>query len=257
GGVGFYLPIAGLFPSVLVALLATGSYLLLHDAFVAAVVALSLQYMTFNLFHLDGLLDSADAFLGPGDKDRVQRILKDSHIGVYALFVGTVYLVLKIYLLGRGIETVAALAEKTGSAAVLGLPIVVLVTYPVSGRAAAALVGASLPPARSEGLGALVGRFSTVSVLAGIVVALLPAVAGLVLRISVAEAASSPVGLTLVPLAILPAMVAGWLCAFAPYKRRLGGFTGDALGLAVEAGEIWHLFFFFVVTVLVGGITIP
>lgn len=104
-------------------------------------------------------MDSADAFLGPGDPDRRAAILKDPHLGVYAVFTGIFYLVLKLAFIFRLLPYLGCCAPL-----VLG--------YPLSGRVVAALVPRLAPPARDDGLGALLRSGSAVRTLLGAVTGL-------------------------------------------------------------------------------------
>lgn len=200
---------------------------LFREPFLSAVSALSLQYAAFNIFHLDGLLDSADAMVGHIPPERRLAILKDSRIGAYAFFFG-----------------LAAMAAKAAAIAALGRlgPIAVaaaLVAAPVGGRAGGALVPLLAKPARPDGLGALMKGFSPLRLAAGWLLGSLPlaalwAIAGAapgnaagIWRTWAAAAAAS----------LLGALMGGvWMARL--YSRRVGGFTGDALGAAVEIGEL-------------------
>ncbi len=240
GGLDFWLPILGV-PAALAALLGFfGGSLLFRDPLPAAILGLGIQYFAFNLFHFDGLLDSADAFLGPGDPDRRAAILKDPHLGVYAVFTGIFYLVLKLAFIFRLLPYLGCCAPL-----VLG--------YPLSGRVAAALVPRLAPPARDDGLGALLRSGSAVRTLLGAVTGL--ALISFILYIlepllrifgSAALPVPDPVrnraveagfsaGIVLISAA-LPALLVSRI-----YRQGLGGYTGDALGTAVEGGELAHL----------------
>ncbi|MDR2096971.1 MAG: adenosylcobinamide-GDP ribazoletransferase [Spirochaetaceae bacterium] len=218
----FFLPITGLFPAVLgfvcyfAALRLTG----LH-AFAAA-AALFLQYIGYNLFHLDGLADTADAFLGSVSREKRFAILKDSRIGVYGLFAGIsapAFKFLLLYGLLRGVEN--------------PLSRLIVFVYPLAGRFAAGLIPCMTVPARQDGLGALAGSSKTGFALTGAIPAFL-VWAGL------SFAASAFSGLTLILAVCAAALLSGVLCAVfyaRVYGRGLGGFTGDALGAAIETGE--------------------
>ncbi len=238
----FWLPLVG-FPAMLAALLGFwGGMRLFRDPFIAAASGLVIQYLSFNLFHFDGLLDSADAFLGYGDRERRLAILKDPHLGVYALFTGVVYLLLKIGFLCRLLPHLAQYAP-------------LILAYPLSGRAAAALIPRLLPPARSDGLGALVrGGSAWRTVLGG--------TAGWALTGVTLEALGPLLGFfgqpadpgayfgwsrlpvvalsggTILASVLLATPLVAW-----GYRKGIGGYSGDALGAAVELGELFHLAF--------------
>jgi adenosylcobinamide-GDP ribazoletransferase len=223
----FYLPLIGL-PAALFAL--AGWFLaelLFRDHLVSALAALGFQYSAFNLFHLDGLLDSADAMAGHLAPERRLEILKDSRIGSYAFFYGFLVLAAKA-------AAIVALCR-------LGrLPLIAgLLAAPVGGRAAGALVPLLSKPARQGGLGALMRGFSPLRLVAGWALGSL----GLAVAWAISAAMpgnpapSWPIWAGAAGASLLGALVGG--CAMARlYAARVGGFTGDALGAAIEIGEL-------------------
>ncbi|MHC6204729.1 adenosylcobinamide-GDP ribazoletransferase, partial [Breznakiellaceae bacterium SP9] len=147
--IDFFLPIIGLFPALLVSGVFTLAFFATKETAVSVIVTLIAQYLCFNLFHLDGLADTADAFLGTVSKERRLEILKDSRIGVYGLFAALSALGLKAALL-------AALSGSPSlNPRVLFLNMLGLAAYPLSGRFAAALIPCISKPAHPGGLGAL------------------------------------------------------------------------------------------------------
>jgi Cobalamin-5-phosphate synthase len=54
----------------------------------AITASIALQYFLFNLFHFDGLIDSADALLPAATRERRLEILKDPRIGSYGFSAG-------------------------------------------------------------------------------------------------------------------------------------------------------------------------
>lgn len=231
---GFFIPVIGIFGAMLVSLAGFGGVYFFHDAFLAAVVALVLQYAAFNLFHFDGLLDSADALAVFGGKEKRLTILKDVHVGSFALFCGVVYLVTKVYLLCRGLRYLqdlpGGLVENVGLLAVLA-------SYCVSGRAAGAFLPALLKPARTGGLGVLLSGSSLTSALFGTVAAI--AIVSLPHLLTMGSGLDALFLIPAIAGFTLSAVFSGLL-----YKRKIGGYTGDAIGLAIEIGELAHLFLF-------------
>jgi len=215
-GMGAYLAAVGLPAALLVLAVLSAARLAGADPFLAALAALSAQYFAFNLFHLDGLLDSADALLGQGSREERLRILRDPRLGSFAFFAGFVVLAAKLHLLGA--QSVFWL-------------------YPVAGRAAAALVPCALEPARAEGLGAALAGYKRGAALAG-------SAAALAVSVGIAAGAAYFSGQAAGPAAVRAAVwlacgvLAGFLPAVLAFGRGLGGFSGDALGLAVELGEL-------------------
>jgi adenosylcobinamide-GDP ribazoletransferase len=234
----FYLPLTGLLPAFLGFLVFLGSSALTESPFIQIILILLAQYLCFNLFHLDGLADTADAFLGNFSKEQRFAILKDSRIGVYGLFAAFGVLSLKTALLVR----LSPFFFRFSAC---------LFAYPLTGRFSAALVPCMTKPARSGGLGVLVKDARPARCLGGILTGLLLWTA-LALGSGKALSALIPLGFA-VPFAggLLPGMLllilppaAGVVSAFffaRLYRRTLGGYTGDTLGAAVETGELLHL----------------
>jgi adenosylcobinamide-GDP ribazoletransferase len=256
----YWLPVIGLFPALVVLLLFTCFYVSGIDSFAAVVVTLVAQYLCFNLFHLDGLMDTADAFLGTADREKRLSILKDSRVGVYGFFAGFAALSLKAAFL----RLVFIMPPPHSSLSPGNFPPAALFfAFPLFGRFSAALVPCMAKPASPGSLGALTKDARTSHCVAGIVTALVcfglcvfvwallwnalslrPAAAG---SIPLPETASQPylsavaraliyAGLCLVLISPLTA----WFYA-RTYRDSLGGYTGDALGAAIESAEILSL----------------
>jgi adenosylcobinamide-GDP ribazoletransferase len=235
GRLDFHLPLVGLPAALLAFLTLAGAAAAGFDSTPAALSCLAVQYLAFNLFHLDGLMDSADALLGHGDKEKRLAILKDSRIGVYAFFAGFVCLSFKTAL-------IAGIARRMPGAEASLLAL--LFAYPVAGRAAGALVPALIPPARPEGLGAIAAGARIHRIAAGTTVALATiwattAVAGIVAARFDSAVFWGRAALSL-GLALIAAIVAAATIAWS-YRSAVGGYTGDAQGAAVELGELAYL----------------
>ena len=124
---------------------------------VAALAALT------RALHLDGFMDTCDALLGGFDRERRLEILRDPHVGAFAV-VGVVCLLLV------KLAALTALPEgsRTG----------ILILFPCLSRAAMLLVMQSFPYARREGLGTpFVSRSSRFGPWAGLLIAGAAAVA--------------------------------------------------------------------------------
>lgn len=178
----------------------------------AAAVALATTIWLTGALHEDGLADVADGFGGgrtPGDK---LRIMRDSRIGSY----GTLALVL-------------AVLARTGAIATIAEPAAVAAAMVSAGavsRAALPAVMATLPPARTDGLAAGVGRPHP-------------------LRAAAAVAIAALITALLLGGAAIGALIAGGVGALAVAllaRRQLGGHTGDVLGAVQQLTEIGALF---------------
>ncbi|HDS1816799.1 adenosylcobinamide-GDP ribazoletransferase [Pseudomonas putida] len=91
-----------------------------------AALLLTLWVLLSGALHLDGLADSADAWLGGfGDRERTLRIMKDPRSGPIAVVTLVLVLLLKFcalwVLVERGVGVELVLAPVVGRAAMLGL----------------------------------------------------------------------------------------------------------------------------------------
>ncbi|PYB71595.1 adenosylcobinamide-GDP ribazoletransferase [Pseudomonas sp. LB-090624] len=91
-----------------------------------AALLLTLWVLLSGALHLDGLADSADAWLGGfGDRERTLRIMKDPRSGPIAVVTLVVVLLLKFcalwVLVEQGVGAQLLLAPLIGRAAMLGL----------------------------------------------------------------------------------------------------------------------------------------
>lgn len=237
-GLDFHLPLVGVAVAAATAGSLLAAALLFRSAYAAAFCALFVQYRLFNLFHLDGLVDTADALEGGSDAQRCLEILKDPRVGTYGLFAGFCALAAKLGLLAA---TAARLLEGGASPWTMAA----VLAYPVAGRAAAAAVPALLPPAREGGLGRMAAGSRLRRTFAGSAAA----VAAWVVLCTAAILVSASLFAAALPVAPdLPFVLA---CAALPlgaaastarvvrgYGKKIGGYTGDALGAAVELGEL-------------------
>lgn len=202
-----YYPLVGLLIGALLLVLAwapVGG----GDTLRAAILLAAWVFASGGL-HLDGLADSADAWVGGlGDRERTLAIMKDPNCGP----AGVVALVMVLLLKFAALQ--ALLAHDAWTALALA---------PLLGRTAMPALFLTTPYVRPGGLGEVLARslprraawFVVLVVLAGV-----PAVTGVQ---------------ALWPLsAALAAFV--WLRML--MKRRLGGATGDTAGAMVEIVEI-------------------
>ena len=232
----FYIPFIGFIVSVLLFGMYAGLSNIIPDPFIVVLAILIVQYLLFNLFHFDGYLDTADAFFCFADREKRLAILKDSSTGAFALFFGAVYIGAKLYLLTKtGVYFYILGGDPFSKWALIFL----FFSYPLTGRTAAALIPLVAKPAREGGLGASMKEAKPYTALFGLLLAHIP---GIALYIG-AYILFSSVSL-LFFLSCGGAFLAFILTA-AAYNRKAGGYTGDAFGLAIETGEILHVFIFY------------
>ena len=185
---------------------------------VAAGLALVVGVLLTGAFHEDGLADTCDALGGSVSRERALAIMRDSRIGSY----GSLAL-----LLNTGLRW-AALAALSAGAGALAL----LIMHPAARGGAALLMGrlvylreddskakpvaAAQPPTEQRWMllfgllpALLLGGFAPLATLAG-----------------------------LAATAVVHLYCRRW------YRRRLGGYTGDALGACEQLGETAFLLAF-------------
>jgi adenosylcobinamide-GDP ribazoletransferase len=163
--------------------------------------ALAVTMLLTGALHEDGLADTADGLGGGRNPARKMEIMRDSRIGSYGALALSMSLLIRF-----------------SAIAVIAHPESALVTAGVLGRGAMIVPLMLLPPARPDGMGAIVGHPPMIAAALGL--ALSAAVAWLVLggRPAIAAVmAAAGVGLVVTGLV--------W--------RQIGGYTGDTLG-AVE-----------------------
>ena len=205
----FYPLVGALFGGVLwgVSALLAGTPLMLHAA-----LLLTVWVMLSGGLHLDGLADSADAWLGGfGDRERTLTIMKDPRSGPIAVVTLVLVLLLKFCALLALIEQQQAMA---------------LLIVPLIGRSALLGVFLTTPYVRAGGLGQALADH-------------LPRKAGwwvLVLSAAVCVALAGYAGLWALMLATL-----GFVWLRHLMMRRLAGTTGDTAGALLELLEVLML----------------
>jgi adenosylcobinamide-GDP ribazoletransferase len=202
----FYPLVGLLFGGILWGLnwLMLGAPLLLHAA-----LLLTVWVLLSGALHLDGLADSADAWLGGfGDRERTLTIMKDPRSGPMAVVTLVLVLLLKFAALLALIEQQHALA---------------LIIVPLLGRSALLGLFLTTPYVRAGGLGQALAdhlprsagkRVLAVSGLACVLIAGLSGFFALVLAV----------------------VLFAWLRRV--MLRRLGGTTGDTAGALLELLEV-------------------
>ncbi|MFP1683877.1 adenosylcobinamide-GDP ribazoletransferase [Alloalcanivorax sp. C16-1] len=171
----------------------------------AAALLLLVWVALTGALHLDGLADSADAWLGGyGDRARTLAIMKDPYCGP----AGAVAIVLVLLV---KVTALAALLAGGGTLALL--------VAPVLARAGCAGLFLALPYVREQGLGSGQARHIARS------------------AVGLSMLAAALLALLLGQGAALLVTVAVFVGGAALMRRRLGGFTGDTAGALVEGVE--------------------
>lgn len=198
-----FFPVVGL----LIGMLLVGLHALLWPANpgVLAALLLAIWVLLTGGLHLDGLADSADAWIGgQGDRDRTLAIMKDPRSGPIAIVV------IVLILLNKFAALQALLADDARIA---------LLLTPILGRTVIVLLLITTPYVRPGGLGAPYANFLP-RLSSGLLVLLIVAATAILLGWQ------GSVLITMLGVSVL-GMRHGLMA-------RLGGVTGDTLGAACE-----------------------
>ena len=186
-------------------------------AMAAALLSTIATVLLTGAFHEDGLADVADGLGGSADRARALEIMKDSRIGAFGAIALVLALGLKVALLavlaGGGVEVVACALVGAHVLSRLA-PLFLIRWLPYVGDSGASK---AKPLADAIGAGALVTGVLW-SIPAGLPVLL----------------AQGPARV----LAMVLACAAGAALMARLFRRRLQGFTGDALGATQQVCEL-------------------
>ncbi|ABR30718.1 cobalamin synthase [Thermosipho melanesiensis] len=125
-----YFPLVGYIPGIL--FFFGGSF----ENFLLKILFLILGYYFFDLFHFDGFLDTLDGFLNQSSKEKRLEIMSKGDVGPFAVFFGTLYVVVFWTLY-------------------LEIPPITFIYSSVFGRYSMNLLMFFSKPAKKTGLGAL------------------------------------------------------------------------------------------------------
>lgn len=187
------------------------------DSLLVAALMLALWVLLTGALHLDGLADSADAWLGGyGDQQRTLEIMKDPYSGPAAVVILVVVLLLKF-------------------SAVINISWEILLLTPILGRTAAMLLLATTPYVRKGGLGEAAASTLPVKMTWFIALVVLLLTVYLLGKVS---------------LALVVVFLVGYLCRNMMLNR-IGGITGDTIGALIEIIEVTSLISFILITNIV------
>ena len=206
-----YYPLVGALIGLFLMLIA--QLMISMPTMLVAAIVLMLWVLVTGGLHLDGLADSADAWVGGhGNKQRSLEIMKDPAAGPMAV----VMLVLVLLLKFSALNVLLANAS-----------LVALIVAPVMGRLSSVVLFLSTPYVREKGLGSPIAEYFS------------------------NKMAYMVIGLTLVCLFFLLSIkVFLWVvlgCSITLLfmrhlmMRRLEGMTGDTIGATVEIMEVVSL----------------
>jgi adenosylcobinamide-GDP ribazoletransferase len=213
-----YYPVVGL---VLGLVLAGFGWLIagLTDTLVAALV-LAIWVGLTGALHMDGLADSADAWLGGyGERERTLAIMRDPCSGPIAVVVLVIVLLLKFSAL-QSLLAQGAMGQ--------------LIVVPLIGRAILLVLFLTTPYVRSGGLGSQLAREMPRGMSLAVVLLTAILVTGWLGRTGI--------------VVLFSTAVVFWLLRRL-MVRRIGGATGDTAGALVEIVETQALLVLVVLTV--------
>ena len=208
-----FFPLVGLLVGLLLLGLERAASLAFPPFLTAALVVVVLAIVTRGL-HLDGFMDVCDGLFGGYTPERRLEIMRDSHVGSFAV-AGAIGLLLLKYGALVSLLTLAAPGKEW-----------VLLLFPALSRWSMVVALTAFPYVRSQGLGSPYHRGGARLATAGaaftavVVVALVGSAGGAVLLLGVSALA----------------WLLGWAMA-----RMLGGLTGDTYGATNEITEVVSL----------------
>ena len=169
-----------------------------------------MPWMLCGFIHLDGFMDCADAVLSCRDQSRRLEILKDSHVGAFAV----------ISVLILGLLSYAAWRQ-----CIFTVPYVIILLMPVISRAVAGICVLGYKPLPSSSYKAIHDEGIKKSKIFILLVEFIAALA-------VGFIFSGIKGFALLVCAV------GSYLTVLDIKRKLGGMSGDISGCAVCTGEL-------------------
>ena len=200
-----FLPLVGLEIGALWALLAWGCEALALPAAIRALALAAFPYLATGCIHLDGFMDVTDAVKSCRSPERRREILKDSHVGSFAV----------IYLALVMLSQFALFQAGEG-------PVWALVLIPGVSRCCSALAVERLPPMSTSQYSGQEKNRGHITFLTGLLAVLLAA--GFLLF--------GKYGFALV------GCLAGYGLALRRGYRSLGGMNGDIAGYSLTLGEL-------------------
>jgi adenosylcobinamide-GDP ribazoletransferase len=212
-----YFPIAGMVVGAIGAcVLLLCTHLLSMPIAIAALLALAATVIATGAFHEDGLADTFDALGGHVRRERALEIMRDSRIGTYGAAALGVGLLLRWQAITALPPWFAAIA---------------LICAHAVARAGAASLMATLAYVRLEDdakAKPVAQDLRLGNLLATMLAGLLPAA----VSIAILQTMWRPICAGLIAVVVVRIFCAVW------FRRRLGGYTGDALGCCEQLGEI-------------------
>ena len=215
-----FLPLVGLIIAALMFTLIRVTFVLPVHVSAKAIVAILVPLLITGGFHLDGFMDTVDALSSYQDKERKLEILKDAHVGSFAV-IKLVTATLAMY----GALTVIINIETTKQQPVFILACGIFVIS----RCLAGLTSLYIKKAKDDGM--LVGEAKDGDSVSTVVLALcLMAVLAVMAYIDAIQT-----GVLIVFFAIFTLYYRNMV------NKNFGGVTGDTAGYYVTMSEVWAI----------------
>lgn len=210
--VPFMMPLVGFVNG----LLAFGLFTLLNLSDITPFLKAVLMCLYFIAFtgglHIDGLLDTADAYFSRRDKERKLEIMKDSNVGAFAVITLVFVLLFKV----------AIFFELFSKGKNFGL---LLISIPILSRLLQSSMLYTFPSAKQDGLTKIFGKLKKEN---GIILYVLFILISAILFVIVGVNALLVPSVAIIYYAIF----------YFSSKRQFGGITGDLLGAFLELSEL-------------------
>lgn len=188
---------------------------LIFDPTVTALFLVVAYILVTGGLHLDGFADTCDGVFSGRSKERILEIMRDSRVGSYGVLAMVFFAAFYLVFFPR-------------------IPYIALLLFPVVGKSAPVISSCMSDYVRPEGLGKVFcdqcGKVELCSAIAA------PVIGALLIN----------------PWYLIPAG-AGLLSVAActwGLKRKIGGSTGDTLGMVCEVSQMVYVFAVYVLTLV-------
>lgn len=223
-----FFPITGLLEGILLALwLYLGLNVFGFSILFTALTAAAVPLLVTGGIHMDGFIDTMDALHSYGDREKKMEILKDPHIGAFAVICLSVYMLLYVGVFYEYALLLAPSDRNVDTAGLLYLMPVVILTMERSFSGLSVLV---FPPAKKDGLAA------------GFANAAKKTVERPALFAWLAVCATMPLfaGMTglLAGISVLAVQLLVFLWYYRMSWKEFGGVTGDLAGCFLQICEL-------------------
>ncbi len=198
------------FVGLVIGLMLFAVAIILPTSWLAAALILTVWVALTGALHIDGLADSADAWMGGfGNKERTLEIMKDPRSGPIGVVAVVLLLMLKVIAIEMLLRADVAWA---------------LIIVPMVARTWVLLLFLQTPYVRPKGLGEILVKAMPSNALWNLTGVLFIAVLFV------------PAG---IPLMLVVSLVAGWMRRL--MMARIDGFSGDTAGAGIEVIEVVSL----------------